>query len=193
MAALLPAFLAADAALAAETTSPEDAGKPSQRQVAATDVHAPRHRGSLRPQLRDACSPESEEVAALKRMLDSEALQYVGIACGVARRHDIPEGVFLRLITKESGWNAGASSRRGAVGLAQLMPATARSLGVDPSDPAQNLEGGARYLAEQHTKFGSWPLALAAYNAGPYAVRKYRDIPPYRETRRFVREVFGSG
>ena len=132
------------------------------------------------------------EVAALKRELDAESLQYLRTACELARRYEIPEDVFLRLIMKESRWDANARSSRGAIGLAQLMPATARSLGVDPHDPVQNLEGGARYLVEQYDVFGTWPLAVAAYNAGPYAVKKYGDVPPYRETQRYVKEVLGQ-
>lgn len=72
------------------------------------------------------------------------------------------------------------------------MPATARALGVDPAVPQQNLEGGARYLARQYRKFGSWRLALAAYNAGPEAVRKYGGVPPYRETQNYVKKILGS-
>jgi soluble lytic murein transglycosylase-like protein len=72
------------------------------------------------------------------------------------------------------------------------MPQTARRLGVDPRDPQQNLEGGARYLAAQYRKFGSWRLALAAYNAGPGAVEKHGGVPPYNETRNYVRVILGS-
>jgi soluble lytic murein transglycosylase-like protein len=109
-----------------------------------------------------------------------------------ARKHDVPEDLFARLIQQESGWNPNAVSHKGALGLAQLMPATARALGVDPSDPLQNLEGGARYLARQYKEFGSWQLALAAYNAGPEAVKKYGGVPPYRETTNYVRIIWGS-
>ena len=72
------------------------------------------------------------------------------------------------------------------------MPATARRLGVDPFDPYQNLDGGARYLRQQYEEFGTWRLALAAYNAGPGAVQRYGGVPPYRETRNYVRVVWGS-
>jgi soluble lytic murein transglycosylase-like protein len=65
-------------------------------------------------------------------------------------------------------------------------------LGVNPTDPRQNLEGGARYLAAQYRKFGSWRLALAAYNAGPQAVEKYGGVPPFNETRNYVKMILGS-
>ena len=117
---------------------------------------------------------------------------YLNMAREAARRHGVPEELFLRLVQQESGWNPNARSHKGALGLAQLMPATARSLGVDPADPAQNLEGGARYLAEQYRTFKTWRLALAAYNAGPDAVRKYGGVPPYRETQGYVKAIWGS-
>ena len=106
-----------------------------------------------------------------------------------AARHDIPETLFLRLIKQESNWNPKALSPKGAFGLTQLMPATARMMGVDRSDPEQNLDGGARYLSQQYQTFGNWRLALAAYNAGPAAVTKYRGIPPYAETRNYVATI----
>lgn len=114
------------------------------------------------------------------------------VARTAARRHGVPEDLFLRLVQQESGWNVAAVSTKGAMGLAQLMPGTARLLGVDPRDPVQNLEGGARYLKAQYNKFGNWPHALAAYNAGPGAVEKYRGIPPYAETRNYVRVIWGN-
>ena len=98
-------------------------------------------------------------------------------------------GIFRSLIRHESGGSPTAVSPKGAIGLAQLMPVTARGLGVDPMDPAQNLEGGARYLAQQFKKYGRWDLALAAYNAGPGAVDQYGGIPPYEETQNYVRNV----
>ncbi|MBN2741940.1 MAG: lytic transglycosylase domain-containing protein [Rhodobacteraceae bacterium] len=118
--------------------------------------------------------------------------QYLSIAKAAAARHRIPENLFLRLVQQESGWNPRARSHAGAHGLAQLMPATAAKLGVDPNDPAQNLEGGARYLRMMYDRFGSWRLALAAYNAGPEAVAKHNGVPPYRETTNYVRVILGS-
>ncbi len=117
---------------------------------------------------------------------------YETAARDAARRHNIPEDLFLRLVTQESAWNPKARSHKGAIGLAQLMPGTARYLGVNPHDPVQNLDGGARYLAEQYRKFRSWRLALAAYNAGPAAVEKHNGVPPYRETQGYVRAILGS-
>ena len=117
---------------------------------------------------------------------------YLGMARDAARRHGVPEDLFLRLVHQESGWNPGARSHKGAMGLAQLMPGTARLLRVDPTDPYQNLDGGARYLSQQYREFGSWRLALAAYNAGPEAVKRHGGVPPYNETRNYVRIIWGS-
>ena len=118
--------------------------------------------------------------------------EYLHMARDAARKYGIPEDLFLRLVQQESGWKVNAESKAGALGLAQLMPATAQRLGVDPLDPRQNLEGGARYLKRQYDRFGSWRLALAAYNAGPEAVVKYDGIPPYRETQGYVKAILGS-
>ena len=123
----------------------------------------------------------------------SQRVRFLPDARAAARRHGVPEDLFLRLVRQESGWNPRARSHKGALGLAQLMPGTARLLGVDPADPRQNLEGGARYLAQQFRRFGSWRLALAAYNAGPGAVERHGGVPPYRETRNYVRVILGNG
>lgn len=118
--------------------------------------------------------------------------KFLEVAKSAARRHGVPEDLFLRLVQQESNWKPNARSHKGAIGLAQLMPFTAEYLGVNPHDPAQNLEGGARYLKEQYREFGSWRLALAAYNAGPAAVKKYNGVPPFRETRNYVKKIWGS-
>jgi len=96
---------------------------------------------------------------------------------------------FQAMIKVESNYTQGAVSTAGALGLAQLMPDTAGYLRVDPADPIENLDGGARYLLEQMAEFGSLELALAAYNAGPEAVRKYDGIPPYDETQTHIGRV----
>jgi soluble lytic murein transglycosylase-like protein len=117
---------------------------------------------------------------------------YLAMARTAATRYGVPEDLFLRLVQQESGWNAGAVSHKGAIGLAQLMPDTAAALGVNAYDPADNLDGGARYLRTQYNAFGSWELALAAYNAGPGAVQQYGGIPPYAETQNYVRVIWGG-
>lgn len=117
---------------------------------------------------------------------------YLRHAREAAMLHGVPVGLFLRLVERESAWNPRAVSPKGALGLAQLMPATARVLRVDPMDPVQNLEGGARYLRAQFDTFGTWPLALAAYNAGPGAVTRYSGIPPFSETQTYVQVIWGE-
>ena len=118
--------------------------------------------------------------------------EWLPVAKQMARKHSIPTDLFLRLVQQESAWNPRAVSHAGATGLAQLMPGTARLLKVNINDPRQNLEGGARYLRMMYEEFGSWRLALAAYNAGPQAVKKYNGVPPYKETRNYVRIIYGS-
>lgn len=126
-----------------------------------------------------------------------------------ARLVQPPDGELLRLIENqaydreldprlvqavvqvESGYNPRALSNKGAIGLMQLMPGTAAQLAVDdPWDVEQNLRGGTSYLRQMLDRFGDLELALAAYNAGPEAVVKHSGIPPYEETRAYVRKVF---
>ncbi len=121
--------------------------------------------------------------------LGAGAGPWLAAARDAALRHGVPVELFLRLVRQESGWNPGAVSPRGAIGLAQLMPQTARLLRVDPRDPVQNLQGGARYLRMMYDEFGSWRLALAAYNAGPDVVARYGGVPPFEETRQYVQAI----
>ena len=111
-----------------------------------------------------------------------------------AASNGIDPALLKSLVSQESGFNPSARSGAGAVGLTQLMPGTAASLGVtNPLDPAQSLQGGAKYLREQLDRFGGdEQLALAAYNAGPGAVQKYGGVPPYAETQNYVNSVMGK-
>ena len=128
-----------------------------------------------------------DEVATLAvTRADLEAL-----ASDVARRHGLDPALVLAVASVESGFQPKAVSPKGAQGLMQLMPATATSLGVaDTFDPETNLEGGSRYLAELISLYGGdLTKALAAYNAGPGAVKRHGGVPPYRETRAYVKKV----
>ena len=116
---------------------------------------------------------------------------YLAKAKAAAAAHGVPEDVFLKLVSQESGWNPKVVSPKGAVGLAQLMPETAARLGVDIDDPEANLDGGARYLRMMFDRFGSWRLALAAYNAGPQAVEAAGGVPDYAETKAYVLAILG--
>ena len=108
----------------------------------------------------------------------------------IAASNHISPALLEAVVWQESRWRSGARSPKGAIGLAQLMPGTARDLGVDPSDPHQNLAGGARYLRQQLDRFdGDLERALAAYNAGPQRVLRARGIPPIRETQSYVRAI----
>ena len=107
----------------------------------------------------------------------------------VEREYGLPSGIVDAVMYQESRGRMNAVSPKGALGLMQLMPGTAAQLGVNPYDPDQNIRGGARYLRQQIDRFGSIPLALAAYNAGPGAVTKYGGIPPYRETQNYVATI----
>jgi len=108
-----------------------------------------------------------------------------------ARLYNIPAELVRAVIAVESAGDAGAVSNRGALGLMQLMPGTASEMYVsDPVDPAQNILGGTRYLRSLANQFrGDMMLMLAAYNAGPEAVRKFHGVPPFDETRQYVRKV----
>ena len=108
-----------------------------------------------------------------------------------ARSHGVDQRLLEAVAWQESRGRMSAVSVKGALGVMQLMPATAAELGVDPTNPADNIRGGAMYLRRQLDRFGSVPLALAAYNAGPGAVIRYGGVPPFRETRDYVSKIMG--
>ena len=117
---------------------------------------------------------------------------YAGTVAEVCTRYDLSPALVEALVWQESRWRHRSVSPKGARGLAQLMPATARYLGVNPDDPHANLEGGARYLRMQLNRFGGdLEKALAAYNAGPGRVERANGIPRIRETQNYVRSIMG--
>jgi soluble lytic murein transglycosylase-like protein len=116
--------------------------------------------------------------------------EYDGLIGLAARQYRVPPALVKAVIAAESKFDPSAVSRKGARGLMQLMPATAQSLGVaDPLRPDENVDGGVRYLRRMIERYGDLPRALAAYNAGPEAVDRFGGIPPYRETRDYVKRV----
>ena len=113
------------------------------------------------------------------------------LAIATAQRHGLDPNLVLAVVKVESGFQTDAVSNKGAQGLMQLMPATAKELGVaDALDPAQNLDGGTRYLRMLVAQYGGdLGKALAAYNAGPGAVKRHGGVPPYRETHQYIDRV----
>jgi soluble lytic murein transglycosylase-like protein len=130
-------------------------------------------------------APASEASPAPPAEVDPKAL-----IAAAARKTAIPEELLRRIVKAESGYQANAVSPKGAIGLMQLMPATASQYGADPRNPAENVEAGTAYLRDLLLKYnGDVNAALAAYNAGPGAVDKYHGVPPYAETQTYVGRV----
>ena len=131
----------------------------------------------------------SEELTAVRtKIMEDYGFDPVELAL----QENVDPDLALRVIYQENKGRQGPVSEKGAIGLMQLMPETAKELGVDPNDPKQNVIGGLRYLNQQLKEFGTVPLALAAYNAGPGNVRKYGGVPPFDETRKYVSIIHGA-
>ncbi|HKG50546.1 MAG TPA: transglycosylase SLT domain-containing protein [Actinomycetales bacterium] len=123
----------------------------------------------------------------------SGSTAYDDLFAAATRKYDLPAGLLKAVARAESNFNPRAHSPAGAIGLMQIMPGTARELGVDPRDPAEAVDGAARLLRSNLRQFdGSVRLAVAAYNAGPGAVRRYDGVPPYAETRTYVQRVLAG-
>ncbi len=142
----------------------------------------------------DEYVPPAPETASAPFLLSAPAPQPAPspqqLADRAAEKYGLPRQLVRSVMKAESGFAPQAVSQKGAIGLMQLMPATARTLGADPHDPAANVDAGARYLRELLEKYnGGLRHALAAYNAGPAAVEKYQGVPPYPETVNYVRRV----
>ena len=125
-----------------------------------------------------------------QRIENSAPTSTEGMIEAAARRFGVDSDLVKAIATAESNMNQDARSYVGAIGVMQLMPETAESLGVNPYDEKQNIEGGAHYIRQMLDKFnGNLPNAIAAYNAGPGAVQKYGGVPPYNETQNYVGRV----
>lgn len=120
--------------------------------------------------------------------------QILDMVTKISEKHGVDDKLVKALIRQESGFNPKATSKAGAMGLMQLMPATAKNLGVqDAYNPLQNVDGGVRYLKSMLDRYnGNIILALAAYNAGPGAVDKYSGVPPYAETQNYVKSILAN-
>ncbi len=122
----------------------------------------------------------------------AHAVPYGSLFAATEQRYTLPAGVLSAMAAQESGFDADAISPAGAIGLMQFMPGTADDLGINPRDPVQAVDGAGRYLRRQLDDFGSLPLALAAYNAGPGAVRAAGGIPAYDETTAYVASILSK-
>lgn len=158
---------------------------PSNTDFATAMTHAPAASGPPMP----ASYPLAASAPGTGGPLPAAAARWRPEIDAAAGRAGVDPKLLTALVWAESGFQPDAVSHAGAIGLTQLMPGTARGLGVDPHDPIQNLDGGARYLRAQLDRFGRVDLALAAYNAGPGRVAQAGGIPRITETQNYVSRV----
>ncbi len=161
-------------------------GELTQKNVSAVNLSEL----NLNPYIDD----DAEEISLSPFPVKADKSQIKDMISKIAQKHGIDEKLVNAVIKQESGFNPNAKSPAGALGLMQLMPSTAKSLGVtDPYNPVQNVDGGVRYLKSMMNRYnGNLVLALAAYNAGPGNVDKYDGVPPFRETQNYVKNILAN-
>lgn len=161
--------------------------------AASESLHYTGQNGVFKPSSLSTVLATTRQSESLARGNGMRNEQYDGIIKQAANLFDIPEKLIASVIRQESNFNNSVVSHAGAEGLMQLMPGTAKFLGVtDSFDPVQNIMGGTKYLRQMLNQFdGDLELALAAYNAGPGNVKKYGGIPPFTETEQYVQKVLG--
>jgi len=180
---MMIAGLSAPSAAPAGIASPAPIFAQNRANPPVRQIHDRGHLRRLSGVAFPALPPPPVNIAALPL---PERARY---AAQIGENYGVPREIFAAMVMTESNFNTTARSHVGAIGMTQLMPATAREIGVDPHDPQQNLEGGAQYLRQQYDRFGEWPLALAAYNSGPTRVARLGRIPHIRETQDYVQKV----
>jgi len=184
--------------LASKPKAKQTASAPQSRGERSSQASAPpwplASRGgnpSLAARIREIYEPYRKAIARFNpRLSDQELDAITKSILAYSARYGIDPRLVVALILVESGFRLDATSPKGAMGLGQLMPSTARGLGVSNAyDPVQNIEGSVKLMRGHLEKYGDLSLALSAYNAGPGAVSKYNGVPPYRETQNYIRKV----
>ena len=159
-----------------------------------TGVTTKKVQAEVAPPLKLREAKEVGNVGQIPTSVKADKSYILDIVSKVSKKHGVDENLVKAVIKQEFGFNPKAKSHAGAMGLMQLMPATAKGLGVkDPYNPVDNVEGGVKYLKSMLDKYnGNVILALSAYNAGPGAVDKYSGVPPYAETQNYVKKILAN-
>jgi soluble lytic murein transglycosylase-like protein len=173
-----------------ESGSPFDEIKKIQKEIDAIKSMKDKVRNRINRDL-DNSMPDFDQVLERKQSVEGTGAIDRTIE-KTSKKHGLDSDLVRSVIEVESGFDPNAVSEDGAKGMMQLMPDTAAEMGVDPDDPAQNIKGGTEYLAKQIDEFGNVKEALAAYNAGPGAVKQHGGVPPFPETENYVKQVIDT-
>ena len=191
-ASLDPAYSAAGVALPSADMGLSSLGNPFLAHSISTRPIAPLFDMTTKVSPGACVAPAYQATLGFGRAAEGRRRAIFPLVHQAACEFGLPVGLFDALIMQESRYQPAAVSPKGAFGLAQLMPGTARQLGVDPYSLRDNIRGGARYLKQQVDRFGRYDLALAAYNAGPGRVERRRQVPQIAETQAYVRTIMAN-